>query len=80
MIFLIYSRPRVKTNEKGCKKMSNIIDNNNHKSEITGKIVGTVSVSMYKDTQTGLPLFHVEAENDDVLQLSYIIEDILEYF
>ncbi len=60
--------------------MSNIVDSSNHENKITGKIVGTVSVSMYKDTQTGLPLFHVEAENDDVLQLSYVIEDILEYF
>ncbi len=66
--------------KRGAKKMSDIIDNSNRKNEITGKIVGTVSVSMYKDTQTGLPLFHVEAENDDVLQLSYVIEDILEYF
>lgn len=60
--------------------MSNIVNNNNCEDKITGEAVGTVSISMYKETTTGLPFFDVKAENDDVLQLSYVIEDILEYF
>lgn len=46
-------------------------------SNIIGEEIGTVSVSMYKDINTGLPFFFVNSDNDDVSQLSYIIEDTL---
>ena len=42
--------------------------------------VGTVSILMYKEKETGLPIFYVEAENENVLSVRYIIEDILSKF
>lgn len=48
--------------------------NNNN---IIGEKIGTVLVSMYKDNSTGLPFFHIQSSNEDVLQISYIIEDTL---
>lgn len=47
---------------------------------ITCKELGTVHVSMYKNIETNLPLFYLDADNEEVLQLSYIIEDCLEDF
>ncbi len=44
------------------------------------KKFGTVSVSMYRDTKTELPFFYISSENEDVLQVSYVIEDILQDF
>ena len=55
--------------------MCNII--NFKHSNIVGEEIGTVSVSMYKDINTGLPFFYVRSENEDVLPVSYVIEDIL---
>lgn len=49
----------------------------NTKDEITGKKVGTVSVSMYEESFTGLPIYYIESENRHVLPLSYIIENTL---
>lgn len=49
----------------------------NHESE---ESIGTVSVSIYKDKESGLSSFHVIPENDDVLQVSYVIEDTLKMF
>lgn len=48
---------------------------NNNK--IVVKEVGTVSIHMYKESETGSPLFYVNAENKEVLQLSRIIEKLL---
>lgn len=50
------------------------------KNIINGEQLGTVSVSMYKNNDTGLPFFYIQAENEKVLQLSYIIEDVLTPF
>jgi len=60
--------------------MSNIINFNAYSDKIVGEKVGTVSVSMYKDKTTGLPFFDVQSENDNVLQVAYVIEDILYNF
>lgn len=63
--------------------MSRIINFNAHKnktSKIEGEKIGTVFVSMYKDISTGLPFFHIQSENENVLQVSYVIEDSLYYF
>lgn len=60
--------------------MNKVIDSNACSQKIVGKEVGTVSVSMYKDLDTGLPFFYVKSDNTDVLQLSYIIEDSLFYY
>lgn len=56
--------------------MSNIIQFENH-NNISYEEIGTVSVSMFKNNKTGKPFFEINADNDDVLQLSYIIEDTL---
>lgn len=59
--------------------MSNIIDSNNY-NKLIGEKVGTVLVSMFKDKNTNKPLFYIEADNEDMLQVSYVIEDTLYYF
>ena len=60
--------------------MSNIIDFNARKNELIGEKVGTVLVSMYKDKTTNKSFFSIEADNEDMLQVSYVIEDTLYYF
>lgn len=59
--------------------MDNIVKFKDNK-KVKYEKVGTVHVSMYKDASTGLPFFFVEADNDDMLQVSYIIEDSLNDF
>lgn len=59
--------------------MNNIIDSNNY-NKLIGEKVGTVLVSMFKDKNTNKPLFYIEADNEDMLQVSYVIEDTLYYF
>lgn len=49
------------------------------KEEITGKKVGTVSVSMYEESFTGSPIYLIEPENRHVLPLSHVIEDTLNH-
>ncbi len=49
----------------------------NDSTKIEGEKVGTVHVSMYKDTSTRLPFFFITSDNEDMLQVSYIIEDSL---
>lgn len=49
-------------------------------NSIVGKEIGTVSVHMYKDVETDSPFFYVNAENKDVLQLSYVIENTLKNY
>ncbi len=44
-----------------------------------GEEVGTISVSIFKN-QNGLSSFTVNAENDNVLQVSYVIEDTLKMY
>ena len=60
--------------------MSNIVNFKEYCNRIVGEKVGTVLVSLYKDRKTGLPFFYVQPENEDVLQVSYIIEDTLYKF
>ncbi len=57
--------------------MSNIVNFNAYKNKLVGKEVGTVYVSMYKDVKTGKPFFYIKSDNEDVLPLSYIIENSL---
>ena len=38
---------------------------------------GTVTVSVYKDTSTDRPIFKINSDNDEVLPVSYVIEDTL---
>lgn len=41
------------------------------------KKCGTVTVSVYKDISTNRPIFKVKSDNEDVLPVSYVIEDTL---
>lgn len=45
--------------------------------EIIGKQVGSICVSMYEEAETGLPIFHIQAENKHVLPISQVIENTL---
>lgn len=45
--------------------------------EVIGQEVGKVIVFMYKDTETNLPFFKIIADNENVEQVAYIIEDTL---
>lgn len=47
--------------------------------ENVGKEIGTISVYIYKDKETGLSAFYINAD-DNVVQFSYAIEDILKMF
>lgn len=49
-------------------------------NKIIGKKVGTVSVHMYKESKTNTPFFYVESENQDVLPISYVVEDTLKMY
>ena len=44
---------------------------------IIGKKCGTITVSIYEETNSGSPIFHIQSDNEDVLPVSYVIEDIL---
>lgn len=52
------------------------MSNNN----IKGKKVGTISIHMYKESKTNAPLFFLESENQDVLPISYVVEDFLKKY
>ena len=55
--------------EKGVKNLE--------KSEVRIKKCGTVTVSVYKDISSNRPIFKVKSDNEDVLPVSYVIEDTL---
>lgn len=47
---------------------------------IIGKKCGTITVSVYKDINSGSPIFYVEPDNEDILPVSYVIEDVLKLY
>lgn len=49
-------------------------------NKIIGKKVGTVSVDIYKETKTNSSFFYVKSENQEVLPVSYVIEDTLKLY
>ncbi len=57
--------------------MNSIVDISNYKNKIYGEEIGSISVYMYKDKLSGKPFFYINSENEEVLPLSYIIEDVL---
>lgn len=59
--------------------MKNNIINNDFDC-IIGNKCGTITVSIYKETNSGSHIFHVESDNEDVLPVSYIIEDALSLY
>ena len=63
-----------KTKEKRCA-MNNITN----PSSIDGIKIGTISVSVYKNN-SGTSSFSINVENDNVIQMSYVIEDALKMY
>lgn len=51
---------------------------NNNK--IIGKKIGTISIDVYKETKTNTSFYYVKCENQEVLPLSYIIENTLKLY
>lgn len=56
------------------------IDNRKIEDCMIGEKCGTITVSIYKETNSGSPIFHVQSDNEDVLPVSYVIEDILSLY
>ena len=57
-----------------------LLNENNSKSKKKKFICekcGTITVSIYKELNSGSHLFYVEPDNEDILPISYIIEDAL---
>ena len=48
--------------------------------DIVGEEIGCVYMHMYKETTSNLPLFRINTNSDNVLPLSYIIEDLLKFY
>ena len=48
-----------------------------NKDCIIGEKCGTITVSIYKETNSGSYIFHVLPDNEDALPVSYVIEDVL---
>lgn len=49
-------------------------------NKIIGKKIGTVFVHIYKESETNSPFFFIESENQDVLPISYVVEDTLKMY
>lgn len=47
--------------------------------KIAAEKIGNISVSIYKD-KTGSSFFRINPENDNMLQISYVIEDVLKMY
>lgn len=45
-----------------------------------GKEIGSINVSIFKNIETGLSSFKLDTNNENVLQVSYVIEDTLKKF
>lgn len=57
-------------------KLSNIINFQSHDK----KCCGNVTVSVFEDLKTGFHFFEIEASNDELLPVSYVIEDTLKLY
>lgn len=44
------------------------------------KKIGTVTISVFKSDDKNTTSFDVEPDNDDVIQISYIVEDALKSY
>lgn len=47
---------------------------------VIGKKCGTIIVSIYKETKSGSPIFHVQPDNEDIIPISNVIEDALSLY
>lgn len=46
----------------------------------TEKCCGTIKVSVFQDTDLKSYSFKIETDNDDILPVSYVIEDMLRLY
>ena len=62
--------------------MRNLLENIIPKKtdSITGKKCGTVTISVYKEEHSGSHIFHIQSDNEEVLPVSYVIEDVLSLY
>ena len=44
------------------------------------KKIGTVTVSVFKSDDMNTTSFDVKSDNEDVIQISYIVEDALKFY
>lgn len=49
-------------------------------NQIIGKEIGVISVHIYKEPTTNKPFFYIKSENEEVLPVSYMIEDLLKLY
>lgn len=54
--------------------------NDNSNQSFIGKKCGTITVSVYRDINSGSPIFYVEPDNEEILPVSYVIEDVLKLY
>ena len=45
-----------------------------------GEKCGTITVSVYKEANSGFHTFHIKSDNEEVLPISYVIEDVLSLY
>lgn len=57
-----------------------IVNKDKTENNIVGKKCGSVTISIYKEITSNSPIFYVQADTEDALPLSYIIEDILSMY
>lgn len=55
-------------------------DNMKIEDYVIGEKCGTIIVSIYKETKSGSPIFHVQPDNEDILPVSNVIEDALSLY
>jgi len=41
---------------------------------------GTITISIYREINSGSPIFHVQPDNEDILPICYVIEDALSVY
>ena len=49
-------------------------------SKNNGKHCGDIIISVFEDKKTGFHFFKIKADNDNILPVSYIIEDTLKLY
>lgn len=57
-----------------------LILKNNTNFNNKDKHCGNITVSVFEDNRTGFHFFRVETDNDNLLPVSYVIEDTLKLY
>lgn len=50
------------------------------KDYIIGNRCGTITISVYRETNSGSPIFHIQPDTEDILPICYVIEDVLSVY